>query len=82
MEWVLYALLATQIVLILLAGRGHYFLTEIMYEGIHRGDLDRATSVLQRQIGALVEELRKIEDRIANDGQKRNELLRKLLDSR
>ena len=65
MEWVLYALLGTQIVLILLAGRGVYFLGEIMYEtNSHRGDLDRVLSMGERQTEALVKELRKIGDRI------------------
>ncbi len=78
MSWVLYALLGTQIVLILLAARGVYYLVEIRFAP--RMDPDRTLSMVERQTEALVKELRKIEDRIANDGQVRNELLRKLLE--
>ena len=81
MEWVLYALLGTQIVLILLAFRGLYFLVEIARPDPHtRRDVDRVLSMVERQTGALGNGLRKIEDRIAKEGQRRNELLRKLLE--
>ncbi len=63
MEWVL---LGTQIVLILLAGRGVYYLGEIMHEtNSHHAEMDRVLSMGERQTGALVRELRKIEDRIS-----------------
>ncbi len=80
MEW---ALLGTQVILILLALRGVYMLVEIHSDLIGSGRLDHATSMLQRQIGAVVGGLRKIEDRIATDGHARwleLERIRKLLE--
>ncbi len=68
MEW---ALLGTQVILILLALRGVYMLVEIRWDLIGSARLDRATSMLQGQIGAVVKELRKIEDRIATGGHAR-----------
>ena len=80
MEW---ALLGTQVILILLALRGVYMLVEIRWDLIGSARMDSATSMLQRQIEAVVGELRKIEDRIATDGHARwleLERIRKLLE--
>ena len=84
MEWVLYALLGAQFVLILLALRCVNCLGEIA-EAINapRMDLDRMMQKQTATTGLLLKELRKIDDRIANGGQARwNELerIRKLLE--
>ena len=84
MEWVLYALLGTQIVLILLALRGLWFLVEIARPDPHIrwivADVDFVLKNVDRQTRRLIGVLQNIEDRIAKEGQVRNELLRKLLE--
>ena len=47
MEWVLYALLGTQIVLILLALRGLYFVIEIARPDTARYELERIRKLLE-----------------------------------
>ena len=75
MEW---ALLGTQVILILLALRGVYMLVEIRWDLIGSARMDSATSMLQRQIEAVVGELRKIEDRIATGGHARWDELQRI----
>ena len=77
MEWVLYALLgallATQVILILMAAERRAMLVEIVgaINSQHKA-LDSATcTVLRGQTALLAEELRKIGDRAAAGGQAR-----------